>query len=237
MSYAVRLEQFEGPLDLLLRLVEAEKLEITTIALIRVTEPFLRALEDHERAIPPEEVADFLVIAAKLVYLKSKAILPDIHDPSLEEGPDLAEQLRTYKTFVDAAARLAERLREDHRCFSVGFRSPVRSETIEFIPPRNISIDQLASLYRIVVKRLEPVLRLPHATVERIVTIEQKIQELYQKIRVEKTFSFHRFASIATSRSEMIVAFLAVLELTRKGAIRAHQGELFQDIHIESTTV
>ena len=84
MAYEVHIASFEGPLDLLLQLVEAQKLEITEISLVQVTDPFLAHLREAEGTLSPQELADFLLVAAKLVYLKSKALLPTLTDTELE---------------------------------------------------------------------------------------------------------------------------------------------------------
>ena len=118
MPYTVRVEKFEGPLDLLLQLIEGEKLEITEISLVQVTEPFVQHVRERQGAIPPEELADFLVVAAKLIYLKSRALLPELTDQALDEGPDLADQLRMYRAFVEASNRLGEMDRRALRSYS-----------------------------------------------------------------------------------------------------------------------
>jgi segregation and condensation protein A len=92
----------KAPLDLLLQLVEEEKLEISNISLATVADQFVSYVNDRP-GIPLEEVADFLVIAAKLMYLKSKLLFPTFVDPEMEEGPDLAAQLQRYQQFVHAA--------------------------------------------------------------------------------------------------------------------------------------
>lgn len=233
MPFAVRLAAFEGPLDLLLQLVESAKLEITEVSLIEVTEPFLQQLEERRGTIPTEELADFLVIAAKLVYLKAKALLPTLVDPALEEGPDLVSQLQAYQLFVQAAKRFAERMK-------VGAVSYGRAKAmtppldVQTSLPASCTPEVLQAIYLGVIKRLQPVLQLPKAAIERVVTIEEKMSTLVGRVRSAMRVSFHRFLAESETKMEAVVSFLALLELLHRHEIKIEQQELFSDIHISS---
>lgn len=233
MAYAVHIEHFDGPLDLLLQLIESEKLEITQVSILQVTEPFVAHVREHQGKIAPEELADFLVIAAKLVYLKSKALLPSLSDPSLEEGPDLETQLRLYKAFVQAADRLGEISKQQAASYN-RIKRPMRDVEIGFVPPIGVTRDVLREAYQKIVQRLEPLMQLPKAAVERAVTIEEKIRELGSRIRQFLKTSFHRFLAGSRDRGEMIVSFLALLELIKQRAVKVEQKELFHDIQVEN---
>ena len=235
MSYSVHIEKFEGPLDLLLQLIESEKLEITEVSLTQVTEPFVRMVRENKNKILPEEVADFLVIAAKLVYLKSRALLPMLADAELEEGPDLETQLRMYKAFVEAANRLGEMAASGHRSYG-RMRRPTRNLAMGFIPPRGVTANLLQELYALVIRRLEPITALPQAAVARTITIEEKIAELAARVRRFLKTSFHKFLSEAHDRSEMVVSFLALLELVKQRQIKVEQRRLFDEIHLSYET-
>ncbi|MFA6429111.1 MAG: segregation/condensation protein A [Patescibacteria group bacterium] len=233
MSYSVHIEKFEGPLDLLLQLVEAEKMEITEVSLVQVTEPFVRHVREQQGVIPPEELADFLVIAAKLIYLKSKALLPSITDEALEEGPDLATQLRMYQRFVEAARFLGELDRRAQRSYS----GPRRTAPIEagFYPPKKLTPDMLRDSFRRVIKWIQPITQLTRASVERVVTIEEKIKELSARIASGiKGVSFRELLGRSHDRAEAVVSFLALLELIKQRVVKASQGNLFEDINLEA---
>ncbi len=232
MSYVVELEQFQGPLDLLLKLIEAEELDITDISLARITEPYVQIIDAHRGQIPPEELADFLLVAAKLVYLKSRAILPGFTDEEIESSGDLEEQLKTYKRFVALAEKMGELVRNGQRSFS-------RPATVtrlpnEMVQPTNVSADVLVTLYRQVVRRLEPLVALPRVALERVVTIEEKIEDLKTRVRNLMHVSFHRFLAEAQSRHEMIVGFLALLELVKQRHVKIEQARLFDDVKVQS---
>ncbi len=234
MPYSVRIEQFEGPLDLLLQLVESEKLEITNVSLLQVTEPFVEHVRENQGKIPPEELADFLVIAAKLVYLKSKAILPTLTDPELEEGPDLETQLRLYKAFAEAASKIAALASAGRSSYARTYRALKPTEPT-FTPPEGVTPAMLRDLYRQAVRRLEPLIALPKASVERTITIEEKIEALRARVSKLMHSSFHRFLSESRDKHEMIVSFLALLELIKQRLLHVEQEDHFADIKLRMT--
>ncbi|KAA0205761.1 hypothetical protein EDM68_04625 [Candidatus Uhrbacteria bacterium] len=234
MAYSVRIEQFEGPLDLLLQLVESEKMEITNVSLMEVTEPFVTHVRENHGKIPPEDLADFLVVAAKLVYLKSKAILPTLVDPSLEEGPDLETQLRLYKAFAEAAAKIAELANAGRSSYARTHRALKPTEPT-FTPPEGVTSTMLRDLYRQAVRRLEPLIALPKASVERAITIEEKIEALRDRVAKLMHSSFHRFLSESRDKHEMVVSFLALLELIKQRIVHVEQEGHFSDIKLRMT--
>lgn len=236
MSFAVRLAAFEGPLDLLLQLVESAKLPISEVSLIEVTDPFLAHLEAHRAEIPTEELADFLVIAAKLVYLKSKALLPTLIDPALEEGPDLASQLRAYQTFVNAAKRFAEMIRTGVGSYGRA-KAMMPPLDLQTSLPASCTPEVLQGVYLSVIKRLQPIVHLPKVAIERVVTIEEKMSSLVSRVRGAMRVSFHRFLAESETRMEAVVTFLALLELLHRHEIKIEQSDLFSDIHVSSHAV
>ena len=224
MAYSVKIEQFEGPLDLLLKLVESEKLEITQVSLLEVTEPFLTHVHEHRGQIPPQDLADFLVVAAKLVYLKSKALMPGLYDEELEEGPNLEEQLRLYRAFAKAAERIDELVKNRRVSFGRSKRRLVKRETL-FSPPEGITSDDLRIAFLRVAKRLEPILRLPKVAVTRSITIEDKIDQLTQRVHSMMRVSFHKMLAESKDRYEMVVSFLALLELVKQRIVQYDQPD------------
>ena len=234
MSFPVRLAAFEGPLDLLLQLVESAKLSVTDISLMEVTEPFLQHLDAHRATIAPEELADFLLIASRLVYLKSKALVPTIIDPSLEEGPDLASQLRAYQVYARAAKQFAERIQAGICSYG---RMPMRP-SFSIAPatlPLACTRDVIRALYVSVIKRLEPLIQLPQAALARVVTIEEKMSSLVGRLRGALRLSFHHFLAESETRMEAVISFLALLELLHRHELQIEQSALFADIHVSSS--
>lgn len=228
MAYSFKLDKFEGPLDLLLRMVEEEHLRITEVSLASVTDQYLEYLE-HNADIPKDELADFLVVAARLLLIKSRILLPEVALDLVEEGISLEDQLRMYKRFADAAKRIeaAVKLRR--------FMFPREKPPLQpgmFSPPRGLLASRLAATMREVIRAVEPVVRFPKAAVERTVSIQEKIGELRALLRAQGEASFHGFCRSARSKTEVVVSFLALLELVKQRLVSVEQEELFEDISI-----
>lgn len=227
MAVHFRTEAFEGPLDLLLRLVEEEKLEITAVSLSEVTDQYVEHLEHHE--IPKEELADFLVVAARLLLLKSRVLLPSLDLGLEEEGISLEDQLRMYKAFADAAKRIEAGIRLKRFIFPRE-KAPIQAGM--FSPPRSLTTDRLAQVFREVIRSLEPVIRLPKAAVERAVSIQEKIGHIRALLGAQGEVSFASLVRASGTATEAVVTFLALLELVKQRLVRVSQDALFEDITI-----
>jgi segregation and condensation protein A len=229
MAYTVNIEHFEGPLDLLLQLVERNELEISNISLAGVADQFIKYME--EQTVPPEEMADFLVVASKLVYLKSKLLMPDFEDQEMEEGLDLEAQLRQYQMFVEAARALNDIWNTAYRSYPRKLVT-VKQRQIAFSPPKGVDVTIMLEVMRRVISRIEPIIRLPKVAVERAVSLQEKIQDLYGRIRKHAKVSFKQFIHGAKHKQEAIVGFLALLELIKQRFIQVEQQSVFNDIDI-----
>ncbi len=225
MTYLIKLEKFEGPLDLLLHLVEQEELSITEVSLARVTDDYLRAIR-AAREIAPDALADFLVIAAKLILIKSRVLLPGLQLEE-EESP-LEDQLKLYREFLEAS-RTIEGLIKKKR-FLYGRARPLIEARPEFSPPPRLTTGRLAEVFRSVLKNLEPFFALPRAAIERVISIQEKIAHLRSLIIDRLSLRFDEILRGAKSKTEAIVSFLALLELVKQRVIKAEQGDLFREI-------
>lgn len=227
-GYTVQLDEYSGPLDLLLQLIEEQQMDITKVSLAAVADQFIVYMQQMQN-LNPEEVADFLVVVAKLLYIKSKALLPTI---DLEDdGIDLEKQLRLYKEFVAASKKI-------HALVTDGKYNYVREKYPEelkqgFHPPEGLTAPQLGLLFAKVLKRLEPIFVLPKRVIEKTVNIHEKIQHIKDIILREASISFARVISDAGSKTEKIVSFLAMLELVKQRMISVEQEKLFDDIIIK----
>lgn len=234
MSITFRIERFEGPLDLLLQLVEQKEFEISQISLAEVAEQFVEHVHQNPQ-IPPEELADFLMVAAKLIYLKSKQLLPSLYDEELEEGVDLETQLREYQRFMAAAKQLDNRWKTDQRAYTrLGAERGGLKRAAGFIAPIGVTSDLLRYVMCGIIARLEPFLRLPQVSVERTVTIQEKIQDLFRRIKKHARITFTSFVAGAQNKTERVVSFLALLELIKQKFVQVEQGKLFQEIAINA---
>jgi len=225
--------KFEGPLDLLLQLVEQEELVITEVSLAAVAGQFVTYIREGQGKIPPEELADFLVVAAKLVYMKSKLLIPSLNMEELDEGPDLATQLRLYQQFVTASREINRLWNGDRVCFTRD-RKPARSLEVTFSPPPGVSVGTLQELMNNVIQRLTPIKALPQTALKRIITIQDKIKEFADRLRHAVKFHWSSFWNTSTERTEKVISFLALLELVKQRVVNVKQEALFEDIEISA---
>lgn len=228
MAYKVISEKFNGPLDLLLQLIEKADLNITEISLAQVTEQYVEYLEQLVE-IEPEELADFLVIAGRLLLLKSRALLPYLETEIEEES--LETQLKLYKEFIEASKKIEAMLKQERFSFS-RTRPPAKTE-IEFSPPPNLVVGDLKNCFLVVLKKLDPLVKLPRQMMEKTISLQQKILELKDIISSQKNIKFHNLISNAQNRTEIIINFLAILELLKQRHLTVKQHGTFNDILIE----
>jgi segregation and condensation protein A len=231
--YQVALPVFEGPLDLLLHLIEQQRLDITQVGLAQVTDQYLSHLATLDR-IDPGQVADFLVIAARLILIKSRWLLPqpsieNEEDKDTDAGEDLVRQLREYRRFKAAAQALSERDAQ-------GLRAYVRQAPPPPLPTRadlgDVTLDDLLAAVRQALQAQpapSPDIVAPHA-----VTIADRIDFIRRRLVAHRgRLSFAGLLASARSRLEIIVTFLALLELIKLREVAARQDRLFGDILIE----
>jgi segregation and condensation protein A len=232
-GYRVQLPVFQGPLDLLLHLIEQEELDITKVALAQVTDQYLAYLAILQE-VEVEFLTDFLVIAAKLLLIKSQALLPkppsSLADEEEEDlGDQLARQLLAYKRFKEAAQAL--RQREE-----AGLRSFVRVAPPPKIEPRlsldEVTLDDLVAAVRQALAVRPADLAVDEVVAPVTVTIDQQMVFIRDELTRHERISFNRLLRQAASRLEIIVTFLAVLELIKQYVIDVRQEALFGDIVI-----
>ncbi len=228
MMMGIKSNQFEGPLDLLLQLIEQEKLSITDIAIAEVTEQFFKHLATLQED-SSEELADFLVVATKLVYLKSKQLLPYLYPPE-DEGPSLAEQLKLYKRYAQAS-KLIEKM-WGHGLVAYGRIEPPSPRSVEFVPPPNAAANDLHATMVLLLNHLKPLVALPQVTIDHSVSVKHKIEVIFNKLQELKKFTFSDILRSAESKTEVIVSFLALLELVKQERAFIHQTNAFEEMEI-----
>jgi segregation and condensation protein A len=233
-EYKVRLEIFEGPLDLLLYLIKRDELDIYDISLERITKQYLEYLQAFKE-LNIEVAGEFVVMAANLIYLKSRSLLPVDQQPPEEdvdeEDPrwDLIRQLIEYKKFKEAASHLQTRALEQERIFArIG--NDVVPE-IGPLPLGEVGIFQLINAFQNVIKRLEARENLDEIFGENF-TVSDKIEWILQRVGGGAAVRFSELFAPAASRVEIVVTFLALLELIRLKQVRARQANAFEEIEI-----
>lgn len=229
----IKLEQhqFDGPLDLLLSLIEEQKLDITHIALAQVTEQFLA----HVRTLTELDAntfGDYLSIAAKLLVIKSKAILPTLEVEAEEEESafDLEGQLLLYKQFREVAKFLKSLDAKREQSFP---RVAVFSKRVSFFPDPSVTTDRVHSIILGVLKNLQELDNLPKAKIKEAISIQEKIDQLQVALSHQIETKLSDLLATAKNKSEIIITFLALLELIKQKILTVDQEALFTDVTIK----
>ncbi|MFH0854464.1 MAG: segregation/condensation protein A [bacterium] len=279
--YHFKLEQFEGPLDLLLKMIEAEELNISEVSLAEIADQFVKYVmgcDDNsqrqenaqkEQSIPisplkdcidANELSDFLIIAAKLVYIKSKYLMPFLMTSEDEEEIDnLETQLKIYKEFLDASKIIKEYYEnksflyvKDKLNMSIFFDGlnekeiekfsseakqsltyEIRNLKFEsFFPPKKLRKEDLKISFENLIMRLKPAFKLDEAQFERRVTVQERLEQIRSLIFEKLEVGFNSLM-INREKSEVIVSFLAVLELIKQQFAYVEQEEYFSEIVIK----
>lgn len=228
--YKVQIEHFEGPLDLLLQLIEKEKLDITQISMASITDEYIKHVEELDTR--SMEVAEFLVVASKLIWLKSKAIIPTFGtEEEEEEIDDLEAKLLEYKKYKEAAARFHETLESGYRSYQRKNGPKVVFQ--KFTPPEGVDLNMLVDILQEVVSSVpEKEVEEKEEVYEKKISVEEKIEELKEHFIKNKKTSFKKILKKARDKHEVIVSFLAILDLIKQKHIDIHQDGNFSDIII-----
>jgi segregation and condensation protein A len=233
MQYHFELEQFQGPLDVLLSLIEREKLDITQVSLAKITDQFL-AYIDNNHDIHLEQLAGFLSIATRLILIKSRALLPVLTFTEEEEESiqDLEEHLRLYQLYREQAKKLEILFNGERKSYAresfLGFKSV-------YYPPTDIDVHDLKDALVGVLGAIDIVVSLPEKELMTIVTLEERIMHFKQHLTERVETSFHDFLGSTTERLDIIVSFLAMLELVKQRYIHAKQGTVASSITLTRT--
>lgn len=228
MSFAVKLEQFDGPLHLLLELIQNEKLPITEVSLATVADGFVRYVQEHD--VPASELADFLVMATRLLLLKSQAILPVPAEPD-EDPSTLALQLRLYQEFVEASKKIEGLFNGLQWSFERAQADVVRPSGVEI--PAGFTLATVREAFVGLLERLEPFFKLQQAAIERVVSVKERLQEIHDAILNRTRLTFRELAAGGKSRVDVVVSFLALLELIKQQIVSVVQKDTFHDIEIK----
>jgi len=228
----IKLEKFEGPLSLLLKLIEKEELDITQISLSKIADEYVEYIRSSA-TIDTDDLADFLLIAARLLLIKSKAMLPYLY-PEEEEGiDDLEKQLRIYKEFLDATKKVEAILGKKKFMFAREFNRKVAlGDRSAFSPPKNLKKEEMADVFKSFLVKIKPAEKNGEAKIEVKINIEDRIAYIKNIIGNRLKMNFSKILSGAKTKTEKIVNFLAMLELIKQREITAEQGSLFSEISL-----
>jgi segregation and condensation protein A len=232
VPYTFRLEMFEGPLDLLLHLINRNELDITNIPIALITDQYLEYLR-LMKVLNLDIAGEYLLMAATLLHIKSKTLLPSPSDQEEEEGEDpraeLIRRLLEYQKYKKAAVELEGRPLLDRdvfiRLISLDAEEPAEEEKVE------VNLFELLEAFRGVLERVKA--ETVHEVILDRFSVEEKVQEILSLLQREKrSIAFHLLFSENASRREIIVTFLAILELVKMKLIRIFQPAPFETIRI-----
>lgn len=226
MPYRVALLNFEGPLDLLLQLVERSQLEASTLSLALVTEQYLDYAAGL-KSINPLEASQFAALAAKLLYIKSLLLLPAAEPDSYEEIDDLQRQISAYGTYRNSARALAGMLATGQKSWG----RPAQVKAIQAGIPSHLTLGALKKAYKMVTKPEIP----PHRIAPSKISMPQMI-ERFVNYGGNGSFTLNGFFSTLASRGEVALGFIAALELARQNRLKLTQRDQFSIIEVDYAT-
>jgi len=234
-AFKVKTEAFEGPLDLLLSLVEKKKLFINDIALSKVTDDFISHIQSFEK-LPVADSAQFILIASTLLLIKSKSLLPTLTltEEEVTDIHDLETRLKIYQRIKDASVGIKD-IFGKNIIFQQSQNRPVE---VTFSPHKSMNLVSLSQAIKDILNALPKKENIPKAVVRKVVSLEEMIDNLTKRISHGLKMKFSDFASThKEERVNVIVSFLAMLELVKQGVIHVSQEDHFSDIHMETKSI
>jgi segregation and condensation protein A len=238
MPIEVKTAVYEGPLEMLLELIEKRKLLINDISLAAVTDEYIARINAADN-LPVGETAEFISLAATLLLIKSRSLLPTL-ELSADESRDIKEleyRLALYQLIKEAAKGLGSRTSEPYL-----YEGNMPEQSPLFIPDAAVTPTSLREAAQMLIQGFPTTLALPKVEVKKIVSLEEMIGQMSQRISSAFRMSFKEFSGLNKAQSQevrygVVVSFLALLELVKQGVLRAQQEEDFGDITMESDSV
>lgn len=234
--YKNKEQLFEGPLDLLLDLIEKEKLDITDIALAQVAEQFISYLDNSKEEITPEHLSSFLLVAGKLILIKSKAIIPtlELEEEEEEDIEELKARLKEYQKFKEISKEIKILENRKERFFSKQRYSGMK---VVFCPPPDIASLDLQKAMENVLNKIPKSEHLVERTIDDVISVKDKIEHLKEIISKKIELTFEEIVFSSENKVEIIVTFLAMLELVRRSVIVIEQVDVFGEIKIKNKSL
>lgn len=234
-NYKIKTEVFEGPLDLLLGLIEKRKLFINDVSLSQIADDYISYIKNSGE-LSVKNSSDFVLIASTLMLIKSKSLLPTLNLTIEEEQSidDLEERLKVYKRIKDLGKHISKRFGKQiifSKSYSVSYE-PV------FSPDKRINRKDIFSSIKEVLRNIPVKEITPKAMVKKVISLEEVVDDLTKRIKLNIKMSFSDFSSKGKGEKiDIVVSFLAMLELVKQGVVSVKQNSNFGDIDIENTDV
>ncbi len=235
MDYAVKCETFEGPLDLLLYLIKINELDIFNIPIQILTDQYLSHMETV-RNINLANIAEFLRMSATLVFIKSKMLLPkkeNTEDGEEEDDPvkDLSRRLQAYQMYKEAAVELESMPKLGVDVFLSSFPERIESEIKANIEqPIEGTVDQLTAAFCRVLAELEE-RKVTHQIKRQEISIDEKMKEILEQCLLAET-TFEQLAALCKSRFEIVITFLAILEMVKRAQLEIYQNQPYSPLYL-----
>ncbi len=233
-KFKIKTETFEGPLDLLLNLIEKRKLFINDISISRVADDYIAYIKNLNK-FPIGESANFILIASTLLLIKSISLLPNLHLSEEEEHDikDLENRLKLYQKIKGLSIKIKKIFGQ-----SIIFPPLARKISPVFSPDESINLTNLFNSAREVIKNLPKSESLPKVAVKKIISLEEVIKNLTERIKISLNMNFKDFARIGKEdKINVIISFLAMLELVKQGVIEVMQENQFEDIKMQTQEI
>ena len=235
-KYLLKIDNFEGPLDLLCHLIDKNKMDIYDINLSEITDKYIEYLKEQEE-LNLEIASEFLVMASTLLYLKSKKLLPKQEEEEEElTEEELIRRIIEYKKFKEISKKLKENYQEySNRYYKFQEEIKLPKQKLE----KEYEKDAIPKIYEALVKRNEEKVNQNAKNIEKIAitdnyTVASKVKEMYKVLIKQKRFIFNKLFSInKRNKQEVVTAFSGLLELSRRNKVETSQKELFGDIEVE----
>lgn len=234
-QFTVRTENFEGPLELLLSLIEKRKLHINDISLAKVADDYIEHLHSLE-SFPIADSAHFVLVASTLVLIKSKSLLPSLSLTEEEKGDieELEQRLKIYKRMRE----LGQELKSIYGKDVLYFKPAPKNIDPVFSPPPEATVPSLSTALIELIKNLPRVKEIPKAVVRKVISLEEMIGRLTTRVNHSLRMSFREFSGMGKEdKVNVIVGFLAMLELVKQGVIMVKQEQKYGDIEMETNSL
>jgi len=235
--YLIKTAGFEGPFGVLLNFIEERKLHINDISLAQVTEDYLKYVNTLE-SLASNEISSFVVVAATLILIKSKSLLPNLSLTDEEESDirNLEDRLKLYEKYT----RLGLHIKNAFGKQMIFAPEERKHDVLVFLPDEQITRENMMVFARGALGRIPTKVFLPQVEVKKVISIEEMINKLTDRIKNSLKMNFKEFSGNAKTKEEkvfVIVGFLAMLEMVRQGMLKAAQENNFEDIIIEKEEV
>jgi len=237
--FKIKTEEFEGPLEVLLSLIEKRKLLINDISLATVTDEYIAFINGAEQKKSLQDKTHFIVIASTLLLIKSRSLLPKLvlTQEETENISDLERRLKILQRIKEASVVVQETF-VTSQLHEPKERNKVKSTAVVFSPAKNITKESIVTSIQTLLNTLPKQEKVPEAVIKKVLSLEESMSDLTKRITQNIQMTFSTFSGYGVKeRTHVVVSFLAMLELVKQGIISVSQDQAFNDIQIETKQI